>query len=106
MAPRPSFRQQVRREALLFNSNSLHDVLRALASVDGEFHAAALSRASGHSRAQTKAELAKLRALGVVDSRGAHGRVERLYLADDPLVDAILELPDLIADRLARLDAP
>jgi hypothetical protein len=105
MARQPTCRQQVRREALLFNSNSLYDVLKSLALVDGDFHAAALSRAGGHSRAQTKADLAKLRALGVVDSHGLDGRVERLYLTDDPLVDTLLELPNLIDASLARLDA-
>jgi len=43
MARQPAFRQQVRREALLFNSNSLYDLLKNLALVEGDFHAPRLA---------------------------------------------------------------
>lgn len=97
-------RSEVHRHALLFNSNTMYDLLVALGKVEGQFHAAALSRGIGHSRAQTKSELAKLRALGIVASDGFAGRREQLYLANDPLVDAVLDLPGLLTARLATLE--
>jgi DNA-binding IclR family transcriptional regulator len=105
MAHRREVRKGVRREALLFNSNSMYDLLRALATIDDAFHAAALSRLIKHSRSQTNKELAKLRALGIVESRGQQGRVELLHLCDDVLADAVLELPDLLEARLAAIAA-
>jgi hypothetical protein len=95
-------RSKVRQEALLFNSNSMYDLLGALAAIEGDFHAAELSRVIKHSRSQTNKELAKLRLLGIVESRGFLGRAEILHLTDDVLVDAVLDLPDLIEAALDR----
>jgi hypothetical protein len=81
----------------------MYDLLRELALEAGTFHGAALSRRTGYGRKQVQAELKKLRALGVVEPAGTSGRSELLRLADDPLTDAVLELPELLEARLQAI---
>src|SRR5438876_1041700 len=45
----------------------------------------------------------KLRALGIIQSRASSGRVEVLGLGDDVLVDAVLELPELLKARITAI---
>jgi hypothetical protein len=96
-------RPELRAEALLFGSNSMHDVLAALAFKSGSFYGAELSHDTGYSRKQVQAELRKLRTIGVIRVDGRDGRAELLRISDDPLADAVVELPALLEASLAAL---
>ena len=98
-------RTKVRTAALLFGSNSMYDLLCALAVEAGTFHGAALSRRTGYGRKQVQAELRKLGALGIVEPTGMSGRKELFRLGDDPLTEAVLDLPALLDARLTQLKA-
>ena len=88
-------------QGLLFGSDSLYEVLKALAGQrDKRFHGSALARETGRSRKTALGELEKLKKLGVVESVGLKGRRKELRVSDNKLAGALLALPALIDSQL------